>query len=440
MPSKHFLNNASIPAPCNADWNAMKGNDQIRFCEHCNLSVHNLSQMTRSQAERLINKSKGRLCVRYDLDPAGLPRTLPLTRTVRRIRRRVSRLAAGAFSATLTVTSAAAQNSVTFHSDGPVPASQSRQTWNNSATLLGKITDQNGAVIAGATIYLSNTDLHVSLYTSTNYDGEFRVEALQPGSYQVRIEAPGFGPNVSGVYLQNNGEARLDRSLSVASLEETVEVNSTEVGSMGGVLAMSPPKDPFIRAAQEDDLEKVTELISGTDVNRRDEDTHTTALEHAVKNANREMVQLLLAAGADVNAKNFSGETVLMMIDSDATSDLVWDLINAGADVHLKDTSGNTALMQAADADNVDAVRTLLDAGAEIDVANNQGSTALMMAASSGNVNVVRALVLAGANINSLDEDGKNALALALENGHVVVVRLLKSKGAMETVALKEKE
>ena len=27
----------TIPAPCDADWEAMSGNDQVRFCEHCNL-------------------------------------------------------------------------------------------------------------------------------------------------------------------------------------------------------------------------------------------------------------------------------------------------------------------------------------------------------------------------------------------------------------------
>ena len=54
MPRKLFLKNITIPSPCSADWNSMKGNDQVRFCEHCDLSVHNLSQMTRHQAERLV--------------------------------------------------------------------------------------------------------------------------------------------------------------------------------------------------------------------------------------------------------------------------------------------------------------------------------------------------------------------------------------------------
>ena len=119
------------------------------------------------------------------------------------------------------------------------------------------------------------------------------------------------------------------------------------------------PEHPFIRAAQEDNLEALSALIAGTDVNLRDKRSGTTALEHAVRNANREMVQVLLSAGAKINARNGSGETVLMMMDADATSDLVWDLINAGANVSLKDNNGSTALMQAALSKNLEAVKNV---------------------------------------------------------------------------------
>ena len=53
MAPKNFLKNLTVPSPCPTDWNSMIGNDQVRFCEHCRFEVHNLSLMTRSQAERL---------------------------------------------------------------------------------------------------------------------------------------------------------------------------------------------------------------------------------------------------------------------------------------------------------------------------------------------------------------------------------------------------
>lgn len=443
MAPKHFLNNATIPSPCRADWNSMMGNDQVRFCEHCNLDVHNLSRMTRNQAARLVARSNGRLCVRYHHDAAGQPLTLPVRQKLHQIGRRVSRVAAGAFTATLSVTSAVAQQSVLPSASlNPPSATQPNARYSLGSSVAGTIADQNGAVIPGATISLWSEQLRGALYASTDFSGQFKIESLEAGYYKLRIEAPGFAAQENEVVVQPNGEARVDRTLSVATIAETVEVQSEAVvlQSTGGMVAFVAPEDPFIRAAQEDNLEALTALIAGTDVNRRDKSSSTTALEHAVRNANREMVQLLLSFGANVNAKNDSGETVLMMLDDDATCDLVWDLINAGADVQVKDDAGNTALMQAATSENTETVKVLLEAGAEVNSKNNEGRTALMLAASEGQVNSVRALVLAGADINASDDDAKNALAYATENDHPAVVRLLKSKGAFETEAKVKKE
>lgn len=443
MAPKHFLNNLTIPSPCTEDWNSMTGNEQVRFCKHCNLNVQNLSQMTRSQAQRLIDRSNGRLCVRYHHDTTGQPLTLPVRQKLHHIGRRVSRIAAGAFTATLSVTSAVAQNSASSQSVNwnPPNATQPNTRWTLSSSIVGTITDQNGAVISGATISLSNEESKLALYVSTGIDGDFRIDNLQPGVYNIRIEAPGFAAEETGaVYLTANRETRVDRTLTVATIEETVEVASSHEYVTVGSVSIISPEHPFVKAAQEDNLETLTALIAGMDVNLRDKRSGTTALEHAVRNANREMVQLLLSSGANVNTTNAAGETVLMMLDSDATTDLVWDLLNAGAGVNLKDNTGTTALMQAALSNNLEALKTLLDAGAEVNARNKQKRTALMLAASEGLVNNVRALVLAGADINATDEDDMDALARADENDHVAVVRFLKSKGAVETVARAEKQ
>jgi hypothetical protein len=440
MAPKNFLKNLTVASPCVADWNRMIGNDQVRFCEHCSFEVHNLSLMTRAQAERLVARSNGRLCVQYIQDPSGGPVTMPVGQKLHHISRRVSKIAAGAFTAALSVTSAIAQESTGARIGGAdvPPAAQPMARWALGGSVGGTVTDQNGAVIYGATVSVSNEEFNLALYASTSQDGRFRIDGLRVGSYKVRVEAPGFAADESnGIYLSQNGDTRIDRSLKVAAIEEhfEIELNSeTRFISGGGMVAYVAPEHPFVRAAQQDDLETLAGLISGMDVNLRDLRSNTTALEHAVRNANREMVQLLLSSGAKVNLTNASGETVLMMFDDDATSDLMWDLINAGAKVNLKDDGGNTALMQAATADNLEALKALLDAGAEINTRNKSGRTALMLAASEGNVNIVRNLVLAGADINVIDDVEMNALAHAADNDHVAVVRFLKSKGAVETV------
>jgi hypothetical protein len=433
MAPRHFLNNLIIPTPCSADWNSMVGNDQVRFCEHCSLHVHNLSALTRNQAERLVAQANGKLCVRYIRDPAGRPALLPVAQKLHRIGRRVSQLAAGAFTASLSVSSALAQERFAPSGAGRLAVAEAGASWSARSSITGTVIGPGGAVISGATIHASSENLQVDLYVSSGPAGEFRIENLQTGVYQLRIEAPGFAALEGGqFYLQPDFELRLDRQLAVDEIPD--QPVTQETITLGGAIAFVAPEDPFINAAQDDDLETFTALIAGRDVNLRDKRSQTTALEHAVRNANREMVQLLLAAGAKVNAANEGGEVVLMMLSNEATSDLVWDLINAGADVNLKDSNDNTALIRVSGIDNLDAVKALIDAGAKVNIQNKQGRTALMEAASSGLVNIVRALVLAGADINAKDEDGMTALSLAVDNNHPAVVRFLRSKGAAERV------
>ena len=73
----------SVKTPCPASWDAMAGDERSRFCEHCGLHVHNLSQMTLDEAQRLVCERAGRLCVRFERDAAGRVLTLDYQRPAR---------------------------------------------------------------------------------------------------------------------------------------------------------------------------------------------------------------------------------------------------------------------------------------------------------------------------------------------------------------------
>lgn len=62
---RHPLDHVQVAAPCRADWNQMIGSEQVRFCGQCSLNVFNLSGMSRFEAEALIARTEGRLCVRF---------------------------------------------------------------------------------------------------------------------------------------------------------------------------------------------------------------------------------------------------------------------------------------------------------------------------------------------------------------------------------------
>src|SRR5262245_41877888 len=76
------LDHLKIAAPCSADWDQMFSfeDKRVRFCSQCNLNVYNLSGMSRREAEALITKTEGRMCVRLyrKADGSILTRNCPV--------------------------------------------------------------------------------------------------------------------------------------------------------------------------------------------------------------------------------------------------------------------------------------------------------------------------------------------------------------------------
>ena len=87
------LDHVRVAAPCKADWDQMIGIDRVRFCGQCSLNVYNLSAMTRSDAESLIARTEGRLCLRFYRRSDGSIITKDCPVGLRAIRRRVSYVA-----------------------------------------------------------------------------------------------------------------------------------------------------------------------------------------------------------------------------------------------------------------------------------------------------------------------------------------------------------
>lgn len=87
------LEQLRVASPCPASWDGMAGDDRVRFCGECRLHVYNLSGMSRVDAEGLIERTEGRLCVRMlrRADGTVITRDCPvgLARVHRAIRRGV---------------------------------------------------------------------------------------------------------------------------------------------------------------------------------------------------------------------------------------------------------------------------------------------------------------------------------------------------------------
>lgn len=179
-------------------------------------------------------------------------------------------------------------------------------------------------------------------------------------------------------------------------------------------------------AANFGDLELVKVLIAkGANVNALGGvPTDRTPLMHVgINQFTYEIAKVLIEAGADVNIRGGYGQTVLG--ERAADIEFVKILLKAKADVNTSDDSGQTPLLQAVR--NSQATELLIAAGADVNHKDKYGKTPLMQAAFVGESKSVELLLTAGANPDAIDSNGKSALDYAIkEQGNLKTIQLLK--------------
>src|SRR5262249_15411433 len=104
-------------------------------------------------------------------------------------------------------------------------------------------------------------------------------------------------------------------------------------------------------------------------------------------------------------------------------------LLDAGAPVNAKDAQGYTALHTAAFRGRAEIAKLLIDRGADVNGTASDGFTPLHQAAWRGNCAVARLLLAAGADVNARDDKGRTPLSWAK---HAEMVQLLREHGGME--------
>jgi hypothetical protein len=93
-------------------------------------------------------------------------------------------------------------------------------------SLLGTITDGQGAAVPDAVITAKNTDTAAIRRTVTTSLGEYNMTQLQPGTYRVTVEKPGFHTHTAEMILQVNTPATMDVKLEVGAVTEAVNVTA----------------------------------------------------------------------------------------------------------------------------------------------------------------------------------------------------------------------
>jgi ankyrin repeat protein len=160
--------------------------------------------------------------------------------------------------------------------------------------------------------------------------------------------------------------------------------------------------------------EKSVELLvdANVDVNTVEPNDDWTALHVAAAGCNHRLIAKLIAAGADVNARNSIGETPCHMLQhggkakADDAMHSIALLMAANADVHVADDDGSTPLHYAARGGLTECVSLLLKAGADIEAKTGLGWSPLLCA---NDVAVAAVLIAANANLKHVDRVGRSA-------------------------------
>lgn len=96
-----------------------------------------------------------------------------------------------------------------------------------TATVEGTVLDSQGAAISNAHVTVQNTGTNITRLVTCDGEGRYFVNTLNPGEYQVTVEAMGFSTKVmKGITLNVGADERLDVPLSVGQDSTTVSVEA----------------------------------------------------------------------------------------------------------------------------------------------------------------------------------------------------------------------
>lgn len=202
--------------------------------------------------------------------------------------------------------------------------------------------------------------------------------------------------------------------------------------------------DSLNRAVQRGCVEKVREFLSANGIDSKN-GGQSEALTTAIRSGNKDIVEILIRAGAPLNppttvlwpplsdaafAKQF--EIMKLLLQSGAKVDALdhggatllvstgfFDpnvttiLLEGGADANARDREGATALMRASGYGLKQTVKILIDHHADVNLKDTKGRTALMHAAAGRLSHSIPFLLENGADPNARDDEGKSALDLA---------------------------
>jgi Carboxypeptidase regulatory-like domain len=99
-----------------------------------------------------------------------------------------------------------------------------------SASIRGRVADYSDAVIGGASFTVRQRQTGAERIGATQADGQYQVENLEPGEYEIEVRAPGFRTELRRLTLRAGDNVTINIELQVGRISEQVEVTGEASG------------------------------------------------------------------------------------------------------------------------------------------------------------------------------------------------------------------
>jgi Carboxypeptidase regulatory-like domain/Peptidase family M1 domain len=134
-------------------------------------------------------------------------------------------------------------------------------TQTQAGILSGTVKDQNGAVVPNAAISVRSESSGQIRNASTDREGRFRVDRLEPGSYVVSVSRDGFKTNERSIVIENGKTATIEFKLEIAEVRA-----QTTVDTKGSIPPNSDPNYRALRDGEPGETYEVSDLTLKRDV------------------------------------------------------------------------------------------------------------------------------------------------------------------------------
>lgn len=190
----------------------------------------------------------------------------------------------------------------------------------------------------------------------------------------------------------------------------------------------------MLKAAELGDVPALARLIAaGAPVDPTDEAGRTPLLI-AVEKDHPKAAELLINAGANINAQAGNMDTPWLQAGALGRTEILRLMIPRKPDFSVRNRYGGNALIPACERAHVDTVKLLLTTGIDINHINNLGWTCLLEIVILGDggprhIEVAKLVLAAGADPNIADKDGVTPFAHAKRNGQQAIADMIEAAG-----------